>query len=462
MTASVARSFIFRWLEDFRAAPWFGGWLLQGQAAPEHVTVLTPGLAARATAAWDYFAHCLKADIGLDTYVGWIGDAIPDMGMLRWLYGAGAPAGVYVVPPALMRLRGESSQEAICAAVRVDVPRFDRSNLFFWKKHKAETLRQACQTAARARQSAPPDGVSPRTWRNMFLYARAGQLPARLRRAGLLQQAYSKLLKDAAACGAKEELLRFLAFETPYEPHLNMQRWLLAPNLFVPTADMWRFREVARAEAARQNIAAFRRLPAFDLWFRDWTTPRVRHGERRLLPLEGEEAEQLLQESAESRTKANGEQTPPLSPEPYPVRDEALYKLQEESNKKLHERIERIAEAVEKILAGPPEAASHLRNGKGAPASVHLLGPEEEVHVCGQPKPRLAPGAYRIVKALLDAYPGGLSKDQLSNRADYVDCHKAIASLTQDQDWRRAIFRPGEGYREGYRIRSLSDALKLK
>jgi hypothetical protein len=85
-------------------------------------------------------------------------------------------------------------------------------------------------------------------------------------------------------------------------------------------------------------------------------------------------------------------------------------------------------------------------------AAVTLGGLTEPILVRGKEKPPLPKGTYRVVKALLDVFPAGLVKDKLATRADYTDPHKLLATLCEDPDWAAAIFRPGRGYRGGYRI----------
>jgi hypothetical protein len=88
----------------------------------------------------------------------------------------------------------------------------------------------------------------------------------------------------------------------------------------------------------------------------------------------------------------------------------------------------------------------------GRRPAVTLGKPDEPVSVRGQEKPPLPGPKYRIVKALLDVFPAGLRKDDLARAGNYSDPHKQIAELCEDSDWASAIYRPGRGYRGGYRI----------
>jgi hypothetical protein len=144
---------------------------------------------------------------------------------------------------------------------------------------------------------------------------------------------------DAEACGALDELGRWLAYRDPRDGtdtrHRPRKRGLLGRALFVPSDEMRRFREKAKAAGAEQRASAFLGLPAYDQWFRDWATPRQWNGERRLLPLGGEEAHARPQRAAENRTTRE-----PLSPQRYPVDDGHT------------ERLERIAESSRQTAEG--------------------------------------------------------------------------------------------------------------
>jgi hypothetical protein len=103
----------------------------------------------------------------------------------------------------------------------------------------------------------------------------------------------------------------------------------------------------------------------------------------------------------------------------------------------------------------PAEANDVEGAGEPRPAVV-LGGQDDPVSVCGRNKPPLPPGKYRVVKALLDAYPAGLVKDELASASRYSDPHKLLRELCDsDKDWDSAIERPGRGYRGGYRVRPL-------
>jgi hypothetical protein len=58
----------------------------------------------------------------------------------------------------------------------------------------------------------------------------------------------------------------------------NRQCGLVAPNFFIPTPTMRKFREQAKKEATKQNIWSLVNLPGFDDWFLDWTRGKAHQG----------------------------------------------------------------------------------------------------------------------------------------------------------------------------------------
>jgi hypothetical protein len=77
----------------------------------------------------------------------------------------------------------------------------------------------------------------------------------------------------------------------------------------------------------------------------------------------------------------------------------------------------------------------------------------EPVFVRGRKKPPLAASTYRVIKALIVAFPIGLSKYELAEKSQYTDPHKLLADLRRsDADWAAAIDSPGRGHRGGYRL----------
>src|SRR5262249_4389430 len=84
---------------------------------------------------------------------------------------------------------------------------------------------------------------------------------------------------------------------------------------------------------------------------------------------------------------------------------------------------------------------------------VVLHGPGERPTACGPDKVPLTRAQYDTVKALLDAGPAGLSKDQLDHKSGHGDARKILKRLAEsDSDWAAVVHfpgKPGGGYRIG-------------
>jgi hypothetical protein len=102
-------------------------------------------------------------------------------------------------------------------------------------------------------------------------------------------------------------------------------------------------------------------------------------------------------------------------------------------------------------LEAPP-SAEETQAEEDQPSALVLGGPEDEPIVLGQRKPRLTPGQYRVVKAMLDAAPTRLSKDQLARRSETEDPIGMIDRLRRDQDWAAVLDKPGQAH-GGYGLR---------
>jgi hypothetical protein len=98
----------------------------------------------------------------------------------------------------------------------------------------------------------------------------------------------------------------------------------------------------------------------------------------------------------------------------------------------------------------PP--AEETKAEEDRPSPLALGGPDDEPIVLGRRKPRLNPGQYRVVKALLDAYPDRLSKDTLARRSGAEDPIGMIDRLRRDEDWAAVLDKPGKAH-GGYGIR---------
>jgi hypothetical protein len=105
--------------------------------------------------------------------------------------------------------------------------------------------------------------------------------------------------------------------------------------------------------------------------------------------------------------------------------------------------------AVPDILALPREATG-TPPALGLP--IVLNGEDEEPTVWGIQKPRLTPGQYRVVKALLDAHPKRPDGETLARRSETEDPVGMIDRLIRDADWRDALDKPGKAH-GGYGIK---------
>lgn len=73
--------------------------------------------------------------------------------------------------------------------------------------------------------------------------------------------------------------------------------------------------------------------------------------------------------------------------------------------------------------------------------------------VAGHRKPPLGEPEYRLVQALLAAFPAALSRDQIEQVAG-PDAHQLLMSLRKkDTSWASVIQVPTRSGRGGYRIR---------
>jgi hypothetical protein len=110
------------------------------------------------------------------------------------------------------------------------------------------------------------------------------------------------------------------------------------------------------------------------------------------------------------------------------------------------------SEAVAYIRAETtPTEGDDWRQSK--PPVVLADNPTGPVLVRGKQKSPLSPSKYRIVKTLLNAWPGGIAKDQLATDSRCSVPHKELKELRDsDADWRSVIVLPGRGHRGGYRI----------
>jgi hypothetical protein len=285
-----------KWLRRYAGLPWFGGWLFNGDAAPEGVRVLDAFEVERARTAWNYGAHCYTAGLHPCTYDRWFKKGlILGSDWLDWLYGGQLPAGWLVVTETMGRFREEGTHQSTAAAAG-----FSLSLVSLWRKNDKV---KKCLDAAMALDSSPgvrtpsrlrgvPEwaDLSEATRASLWRYAHAATLPERCRRAEVSRGHYLKWLRAArdvdAARGTPGAVLTALtAFLNPWRDAARgrayRQGGVLVPGLFLPPPGMHAFRQVARQAMARGQVwTSLRALPHFAEWMHDWATPRPRLGRR--------------------------------------------------------------------------------------------------------------------------------------------------------------------------------------
>jgi len=95
--------------------------------------------------------------------------------------------------------------------------------------------------------------------------------------------------------------------------------------------------------------------------------------------------------------------------------------------------------------APPPETPAT----PGRP--IVLGGPDDCPIVRGIEKDILTPTQYRVVKTLLDAFPGRVAGDTLAGKSDTEDPVAVIDRLSRDKDWASVLSKPGKPH-GGYGI----------
>ncbi|MGA2704614.1 MAG: hypothetical protein ABSH35_26405 [Isosphaeraceae bacterium] len=111
----------------------------------------------------------------------------------------------------------------------------------------------------------------------------------------------------------------------------------------------------------------------------------------------------------------------------------------------------------------PPEAPAELPDhvtldqapGATTPeaptAPIALGGPDDAPIVRGIEKDILTPTEYRVVKAMLDAFPKRLAGDNLARKSEAEDPVGAIDRLIRDKDWASVLSKAGKPH-GGYGI----------
>jgi hypothetical protein len=290
-------------------------WQVRGEDLPTNWTVLTAEQYRRVARWLDFAAHCAgliqprrsaqrrrrSKRSRASSYVLWIGNKIPDLGCLKWLFGFPRPDGVYFVSEALTRLKHEKGRKGILAEMK---RRGNHDDAILWRWENDERTAgpiKSILAGGKGEDSASWEQMDEETRRQMKVVEEVVSLDDCLRRADLSRAQYFVELREAEDCDAKELLLAYLASEGRFAPPGkkvnpqdkgkrvgNRRCGLVAPNFFIPTHKMWRFRERAEEEAAKQRVWELTNLPGFDHWFADWAAPKGYRGRRFVITLSGE------------------------------------------------------------------------------------------------------------------------------------------------------------------------------
>jgi hypothetical protein len=390
---------ISNWLTEYRDREWFKGWLLRGEDAPSGVKVVTLRQATTCRAAWHY-SKLRRGIASKKAYHKWIVDKLVPDSWRPWLFGGDAPTGGFVVSLPLQQLRKEQSAPAILAAAGLDPSTFSEWKHIPIRLQALEWIvAWAAKTGARENLSPPwPEAfatVPAVTRNNMLRYAKAAKLSACCERAELRLDEFHNQLAKAERAGVRDLLEKYLRREPPFSwpfrgPKGDQQFGLRGQRFGLIANNLF----VPTHRMIRFRDAARVEAERLGLARVAWElkdTPGF--------------CEWFLdwtnQRGSEKSVAINGMPTPP---------------------------------------ANTPMVTLTSENGP--------------VFVCGKKKPPLSPTKYRIIKALLDAWPSGLRKDALALQGNYSDPHKMLKELCDaDTDWAEAIDRHGRGYRAGYRIR---------
>jgi hypothetical protein len=278
----VTEALMSYWRRMYKAYGWFDRWLPRGGDLPAEVTVATVQQIRRCSRAWDFATLCRRIGCRADsTYVLWLRRGlIPDLGWLKWLFGAPSPKGSIPVGPALQRLRGEMGRKGILRAAGLNT-----ATIWLWETdHRTSPSIKAILAG---RSGADMEELPRRTQDQMKAVSEAASLEACCVRARLSLSGYYNAIKEAERCGVKDKLLQYLKIEGQFGTTKSRQSGLVADNFFVPTRDMLKFREEACREGAKQKVWSLANLPGFDAWFVDWTMPKPHRGRRHEVELGG-------------------------------------------------------------------------------------------------------------------------------------------------------------------------------
>lgn len=280
--ADIQESLLSYWRRLYRAYDWFDPWLLRGSEPGPGVMVATVNQVRRCARAWDFSAFCRRIEVRSDsTYVLWLSNGqIPHLGWLKWLYGAPAPAGAFVVTAELQRLRHQMGQKAILRAAGLD-----EASTWRWQKNPLTSgLIKPILAGEDVGHTEAWRQLPQSTRERMEAVRREASPEACCSRARVSVAQYYVARREARHCGVEGDLLNYLRCTSPYGTEKSRLSGLVADNFFIPTGVMLRFRDAATREGASQKVWSLQSLPGFDLWFLDWATPKAHKGRRHLVP----------------------------------------------------------------------------------------------------------------------------------------------------------------------------------
>jgi hypothetical protein len=276
----VGEALLSYWRNELARHQWFERWLLIGEDTPACVRVVTAQEYRRCSCAWDFAAFCKRLSMRTaGTYVQWISRGlIPSLDWLKWLFGAPPPPDAFVVELGLQKLRHEQSRKGILQAAGL-------STVSIWAWERDARTSSIIRAILAGDNPAAVDGwkeLPANIQRRLGAVFRAASETACCARAHLSRSGYYNALREAERGGLKNELIRYLRREEPYDS--KARSGMVAPNFFIPTKEMLRFREQAELAGAKQTVWPLYELPGVDAWFADWTAPRAHRGRRHMVP----------------------------------------------------------------------------------------------------------------------------------------------------------------------------------
>ncbi|OAI40198.1 hypothetical protein AYO40_05065 [Planctomycetaceae bacterium SCGC AG-212-D15] len=273
---------VMRWLMKYDGHTWLKPWLFQGQPLPHGVELVIPSAVTACRRAWHYRAICRRAVITEAMYVAWL-EKLP-LAWRPWLFGQDAPNGGFVIEEPLQRLRKAMWPQTIATEAGicwVDFAKWVRSPAiaaaFEWVVGWVESSRH------RGEPPWPDHSLSEEDKARLLRYARRSKTTNCLEKAKPQVHApfYRRALAAADMCGVREQLESYLRHRPPFQGVDRLRSGLVAPNLFLPTEAMLKFRVAAQVEATQHGLAQAlksagidRSTPGFYGWFLDFTNPR--------------------------------------------------------------------------------------------------------------------------------------------------------------------------------------------